>query len=447
MENRVINYIKENRIFDKGDKVVVGVSGGADSLCLLTILNGISDELNLTICAVHVNHHIRGVEADADQEYVEDYCKKLDIPCKVCHIDAKQLAIDNKCSEEEAGRNARYKAFYDEMERTNANKIAVAHNLNDNSETIMFNLFRGTGIKGMTGIPITRGEIVRPIMCLSRSEIVEYLGNKGITYRTDSTNLSEDYSRNKIRNRVLPYLAQNINSNVVNNITKTGNEFREIEDYLFNETKSKYNELAVETADKVFIRDCISEVHPAISSRVVRMAIDKVEGKLKDIGRIHIEMILDLLSKNTGAVVNIPYGIDAKREYQGISVYKETCKAEVQNNPSLDMKMVDISDIKENVPELLYTKWIDCDKIKNELVLRKRLPGDYIVVDMKGSRKKLKDYFINEKIPRENRDDIMVVADGNHIVWIIGYRISSHYKITEETKKILKIEYRENIEE
>lgn len=458
MEKKVLKFIEENKMLQCGDSVVLGVSGGADSLCLLVLLNEFAKDMNLTLTVVHVNHHIRGKEADEDQKYVEDFCRKLKVDCRVFHIDAVKLAEEMKCSEEEAGRIARYRIFEETLNEIKGDKIAVAHNLNDCSETILFQLFRGSGIKGLTGIQAVRNNIVRPILCLTRDEIEEILQAREISFCTDSTNLSEDYTRNKIRNRVIPYIEENINSNASLNVVKAGSELTEIEDYLEKET-GKLFEIYVEEQNKSFlIKKDVYNLHPVIKKRIVRRVISRLSGKLKDVTRIHVEIALELFDKGTGCKVNLPYGIVAERKYDGVSLCVETKSSDEQKNAVKEtviyrngvifeneyvaVKKEKCANFGENVPEIMYTKWIDCDKIKDSLVLRTRQTGDYITIDDNGKTKKLKDYFINEKIPKDKRDEILLVADGHHIVWIIGYRMSSSYKLSKDTSEVLRISYK-----
>ena len=458
MEKKVLKFIEENKMLQCGDSVVLGVSGGADSLCLLVLLNEFAKDMNLTLTAVHVNHHIRGKEADEDQKYVEDFCRKLRVDCRVFHIDAEKLAEEMKCSEEEAGRIARYRIFEETLNEVKGDKIAVAHNLNDCSETILFQLFRGSGIKGLTGIQAVRNNIVRPILCLTRDEIEEILQAREISFCTDSTNLSEDYTRNKIRNRVIPYIEENINSNASLNVVKAGSELTEIEDYLEKETGKQF-EIYVEEQNKSFlIKNDVYNLHPAIKKRIVRRVISQLSGKLKDVTRIHVEIVMELFDKGTGCKVNLPYGIVAERKYDGVSLCVETKSSDEQKNAVKEtviyrngvifenkyvaVKKEKCANFDENVPEIMYTKWIDCDKIKDSLVLRTRQTGDYITIDDNGKTKKLKDYFINEKIPKDKRDEILLVADEHHIVWIIGYRMGSSYKLSKDTSEVLRISYK-----
>lgn len=443
-----------------GDSVVLGVSGGADSLCLLIMLHKIAQEYNLTLTVVHINHHIRGQEAEEDQKFVEDFCQGQNIRCRTFHIEVKKLAEERKCSEEEAGRMARYEVFERVLEEEHADKIAVAHNRNDDSETILFHLVRGTGIKGLTGIMPVRDKIIRPILCLTRKEIEQYLLENRYSFRTDSTNMENVYTRNKLRNQVLPYLEENINSNTVVNIAQAGNDLAEIEEYLSFCTEEAAAGCVKKSKKGYLLQNSAKELHIVIQKRIIRSMIQLLSGKLKDVTRLHVNKVLELFEKNTGRSVDLPYGIRAERTYDGICLYLLAAEEEkigndmvetviykkgvIVPNPYVDVVMETQEVSGKNVPEMCYTKWIDCDKIKDTLVVRKRQTGDYITINDKGRTQKLKDYFINEKIPKDIRDEILLVADGNHIVWVAGYRLGSAYKITESTTKVMRLTYKWN---
>ena len=336
----------------------------------------------------------------------------------VSHINMVQLAQEMKCSEEEAGRIARYEIFEKILVKENGNKIAIAHNLNDNCETILFNLCRGTGIKGLSGIRASRDSIIRPIMCLTRGEIEEYLDRNNIAFRTDSTNLEDDYTRNRLRHHVISYIEENINSNAAVNIVKAGNDLSEIEEYLEMETEKQISGYVIIDEEACLIKDEVIQCHTVIQKRIIRSMINLLSGRLKDITRSHVESVLELFEKNTGRKVELPYQIVAKRDYKGVSlavsskedkdsendfsdavIYKE---GKVYFNKYITAIMETDKSFDQNVPELVYTKWIDCDMIKDGLVVRKRQPGDYLSIDNQGNTKKLKDYFINEKFQMTN---------------------------------------------
>lgn len=450
MVNKVLDFIKQNKILEYNDSVLLGVSGGADSICMLHILNELKDEMSLNLLVVHINHMIRGEDAQKDANYVKHTCDVLNISFKQVNIDVPALVKNSGMSEEEAGRQARYETFVKIAEECNINKIAIAHNLNDNSETILFNLFRGTGIKGLTGIPVRRDKIVRPLLCCTRAEIESYLKEKNIEYCTDATNAETEYTRNKIRIELLPYIKKNINQKAEYNIVNASESLEEISNFMEQETENAYEMYVNENllSKKGFF------LHPAIFNMLIRKMIENQAGKLKDVTKNHVQSVAKLKDMEVSKRVSLPYGLIAEKTYDGIIIknnkknflkqINETLfiNGKICNNNKVQVSLETSAVDTENIPELVCTKWFDCDKI-TELTLRNRQEGDYIVIDDSGSRKKLKDYFINEKVPREERDKILLIADGSHIVWIIGYRISAHYKVTKLTSNIIKITYKE----
>ncbi len=448
MIQKVLKYIRDNQILEYGDSVVLGVSGGADSICLLHVLYTLKEKLGLKLCVVHVNHHIRGESAEQDAEFVKNFCNKLSVNFVQVDVDVPAIAKEKGLSEEEAGRNARYDAFNEIADAYGANKIAVAHNLNDNSETILFNLVRGTGVKGLIGIPAKRKMIIRPLLSCTREEIEEYLIKEGLSYRTDETNLLTEYSRNKLRLDVIPYLKENINEKAEYNIVNAAQNLGEIFDFVNKEVKNAYDEYVT---GNIFHKAGF-EIHIALQREIFRKMIKKQAGQLKDITRKHINSITELASMEVSKQIDLPYGLAATRVYEGIRIApkvfgekRETEITLIKNGKITPDKNVEITMETEefsldNIQELVYTKWLDCDKI-HSLVLRNRQKGDYLVIDSKGKRKKLKKYFIDEKIPKQERDNMLLLADGNHVVWIPGYRISAYYKVSEMTKNIIKITY------
>ena len=450
MMKKVEKFITDNEIFKHGDSVLLGVSGGADSTCLLYVLNDLKEKFDLKLLVVHVNHGIRGEEADRDAMHVKKMCEKLNVPFRLKEIDVPSISKETGKSEEEAGRDARYATFFEIAKEINADKIAVAHNLNDNSETILFNLFRGTGIKGLMGIPVKREKIVRPLLCCTRKEIEEYLKTKGIEYQNDSTNSDTEYSRNKLRLDVIPYIKKNINEKVEYNIVNAANNLSEIYEYINSQADMTYKEYVIHD---IIINEA-EKLPAAILSEVIRKQIYKIAGKLKDITRVHVQSVKELLKMEVSKKIELPYNLVAIKKYEGVEItqVKETenhvilpeqtliKENKIYSVPNMEIMPEKADFDRENIEELLYTKWFDYDKI-DRLVLRTRKPGDYIVIDDNGRTKKLKEYFINEKIPREERDKVLLLADGNSIVWVLGYRISAKYKVTKDTKNIIKISY------
>ena len=451
MKKKVLEFIRKNKLVKKGNSVVLGVSGGADSICMLKLLSDLQKRLGISLYVLHINHMIRGEEADMDAAFVKKICTKFKVPHRVINVDVPAFAEREGLSEEEAGRYVRYSEFSKYAYEVGATKIAVAHNSNDNAETVLMNLARGTGIKGLGGIPPKREmedangnvlEVIRPILCLSRKEIEDYLNENEIEYRNDSTNDSTDYTRNKIRLEIMPLL-ENINDNAMQNITNASNELADTSDYIEKDVDEAYEEFVTEEGGKLFLSDESFAIDPIVLTGVIRKMIEHLAGKLKDITRIHVGDVVSLSEKQVGKKIDLPYSIVAEREYEGISLSCESNEAELETHSKEVIISFEEDDFDRNhIEELKYTKWLDYDKI-DDVVVRTRQKGDYIVIDGDGATKKLKKYFIDEKIPRRERDEVLLVADGNHILWVVGHRISEDVKVTADTKKVVKLEYKD----
>jgi tRNA(Ile)-lysidine synthase len=470
MLRSVKDYINKYKMIEKGDRIVVGVSGGADSVCLFYVLKELCKEVDAEIIVAHINHGLRGAEADRDQMYVANLCREWDIDFHCRTYNVKELARTEGISEEEAGRNVRYKTFMEICKNNMCNKIAVAHNKNDNAETVLFHLVRGTGLKGLTGIEPCRkstsdfGEItiIRPILCLERYEIENYLQIQGISYQTDSTNLTEDYSRNKIRNRVLTYISKEINSGVISNINGAAAQLREIEDYLKDNIESRFQVLVKVENERYFIPAELFEMEPLVIQKgILKKILEYLAGSSRDIEAKHVEDVRGLLGKQVGRYIHLPYSIIAEREYNGIKLYnyQEDAQHAITKPtivpvlapipgeiylPAVRKKLVTMLITykkSEPIPKSGCIKWFDYDKIENAVEIRSRKKGDYFQINSSGGRKKLKDYFIDQKVPQKMRDNQILIADGNHIMWIVGEldRISEKYKVDETTDKILLI--------
>ena len=474
---KVRKYMEQFNMAEKGESVIVGISGGADSVCLYKILLELKKYFDIDIIAVHIHHGIRGDEADRDMNFVENMCKNDGVKFKCYKYNVPEYAKANGLSEEEAGRTLRYKAFDEVAKELISNgrsvKIAVAHNRNDSAETFIHNLCRGSGLKGLAGIPYKNGSIIRPVLCLTREEIERYLSEHNIAHIDDSTNFTEDYTRNKIRHRVLPYLNENINDNSISHICQAADELREIEDYLSEITNYAYENIVSEHNNCIYInRKALADEKEIIQKRVVRVCIEKAAGKLKDITRKHIEDVIDLCDRQTGRYIMLPYGIIARVQYENIILERENInKIRDEKNiekdirkdgvytlgdEEFDVRIIDVEKEKINIKFLinqlknyqnLYTKCFDYDKIQFTVQLRYRESEDYLVINAKGQRKKLKSFFVDNKIPAEKRGMIPVFADGSHIIWIVGHRISEEYKVTEDTRHLLiisRLERKEN---
>ena len=468
---RVFEYCNRHHMLQRGDSVVLGVSGGADSVCLLFVLLELKRELDLSLHVVHVNHGIRP-EAAEDAAYVKELCDTYGLPFYLYERDIPAIAKKIGCSEEEAGRQVRYEAFGEVMREQECTKVAVAHNSNDRAETMLFHLFRGTGLTGLGSIRPVREYIIRPILCLSRAEIEAYLEEKRVAYRHDSTNDSDEYTRNKIRHNILPYAEQEIVQGCITNMNRTADILAETENYIEEQVqKAKEHCIVMEKQTDLQYTICIQNFlkeHQMIQKRLLLQLLKTLSPMHRDIAAIHVEDVLSLFHRSGNRSLHLPYGIVCYRQYEQVILERPR---EAIGSRQFEPVMADISTLSEeelciplgygrhmylkvirsgkdgrfsqDIPQNQYTKWFYCDKIKECLVVRNRCKGDYLCI--KGQEnlqhKKLKDYMVAEKIPRAQREEIPLLAEGDHVLWLVGYRISEYYKISAATERILQVRF------
>ena len=400
--NKVKEFIKEKNLIQNGDHIIIGVSGGADSVYLLLILNELRESMNLTITVVHINHMIRR-EAVDDQKFVQDLCGQLLIPCKIFEIDVKQIAKREKMSLEEAGRKARYDAFAKTMKKYNADKIAIAHHQNDQAETFLYRVVRGTGIYGAGAMREKDGNLIRPLLCVKKEEIVKYLKEAGQAWVEDASNQDDAFARNQIRNQVIPRLEM-INEQAVEHIGWLCEDIKEVTTYLTDQIEES------------FLR-CAKPIGQGFEINCDQLLLENHWIQKQVLKKVLV----------------------AEKNYQYIKVQKGNISDKQEmTGKILCEEVTDLTNIVEND----CIKIIDYDRIETGVQLRCRKPGDFFTFGKDQKRKSLSRYFIDEKIPRQLREEIPLVADGSHIVWIVGRRISEYYKIKESTKRYLKLEFK-----
>ena len=454
---RVRAFAEKNRIFDACSLVVAGISGGGDSMAMLDLLQRMQKEYGYELRVVHVNHGIRGEEAERDQKLVEKICNDRGICFQAYVYDVPALSVQWKNGLEEAGRKVRKESFCKEMEKADGvdsgrKVIALAHNKNDLAETMLHHLCRGTGLRGLSPMKPRKDGIIRPVLCLERREIDEYLKERQIPCALDSTNLEDEYTRNRIRHHLIPVLESEINERAVSHMTETAELIGQAEMYLSEQGKSLAEK--ARTKEKCFLfEDVFFKKEEILQKYAIREAIEQLAGHCRDLSMLHIKKVIDLYGSRTGTMISLPFAILAERTYEGIrlSVKKKETKKE-KNEYRLpvpgemecmygkfETKIFAWSDQK--ICEKKYTKWLDYDKIKYDISVRTRREGDYLIVNSAGQRKKISRCMIDEKIPRELRDEVPLAAVGNEILWLVEGRINERYKITSETKNVLEIKY------
>lgn len=449
LEKIALETIEKYNLISNNDHIIVGVSGGADSISLLHFLNKIKEKLSLKITAVHINHRMRGEESNEDNNFVIEFCKNLNISLKCfsynIYSESKKLSLNV----EETGRKYRYDSFQNVLKEENASKIAIAHNKNDNAETIIMRFFRGSGMKGLSGIPFKRNHIIRPFLNCTRNDIEKYCISNNLSYRNDSSNNMDIYTRNKIRLNLIPYLKEKINPNIVDNLVNMSTIFKEENEFLDNIAKEALKNIII---SKSIEYTCINiellkNYDKVIQKRIIRICISKFNKELYNISLKHINMILDLLYKQTGKLINLPNNINIYIEYSNLFICKNTNKLSLSYNYNLiiDEKLY-IKEInkfillsKKNVnyrffSTKVYTISLDYDKIKNGLYLREKKPGDKILLN--GMNKKLKNLFIDLKIPANNRSLYPILLHENEIIGVLGLFISDNYKYIKSNDNV-----------
>ena len=305
MREKILETIKKYNMIENGEKVVLAVSGGPDSICMLDILNDIKNDvtidINFEIVVAHVNHMIRK-EAEEDEKYVKKYCEEKQIEFYSKSIDVQKMANNNKIGVEEAGRKARYDFFDEILEKANAQKIAIAHNKNDKVETVLMHILRGSGINGLKGIEAKRGKYIRPLIECERNEIEEYCSKKNLQPRIDKTNFENEYTRNKVRNLLIPYIQKEFNPNLIQTIDRLSNLVAEEENYMDKQVENVYKELLISEKEKeIQLNLKIFNIQEkVIKSRVILYTITRLFGNSKGLEKIHIEDIIKLCSNNIG---------------------------------------------------------------------------------------------------------------------------------------------------
>ena len=459
MLKKVRDYMREHEMTAPGDAVIVALSGGADSVCLLTVLKQLATP-EFLLRAVHVHHGIRGAEADRDEAFAQKLCESLSVPLCVAYCHVPAYAAEHGLSEEEAGRILRYQVlekeagkWEQELPAGSRVKIALAHHRDDNAETILHHLLRGSGLTGLAGIRPVQGRRIRPLLCVGREEIRAYLEAGHISWCEDSTNQSPDYTRNRIRSQVLPLLKTAVNEQAEEHILQAGQIIGQADAYLRQQAEEIWQEAVCgREEDLAAIPLTAFARQPEIlKTYLTRHMLDQLHPGWKDIGSRHFTAIAELAGKPVGSRLDLPGGLMARTGYETLEIVRKTerevsvktesgADGEIhgrQTVPELHMTVFSRQKDQE-IPKNQYTKWFDYDKIKGTLSVRTRRTGDYLILPSGGS-KTIARYMIDEKIPKEKREQILLLAEGSHVLWVVGFRISEYYKIEEHTENILQV--------
>jgi len=454
---KIKQFINVNNLISKGDKIVIGVSGGPDSLCLLHILNEIKQEYELNLVVAHVNHNLRE-EAKFEADFVEEISNSLGLEFYLANVNIEELSKEKKKSCEEVAREYRYNFFNEIVKKTNATKIAVAHNLNDNAETILMHIIRGSGIEGVKGISVKNNIIIRPLLSTTRDEIEKYCMDNSLTPMIDKTNFETIYTRNKVRNKIIPMLNE-INPDVLSSITRLGNILSEEDEFISDYIDKIYNDIKIEEKCTKISKSKFINLRKGLQRRILRKAICEFKGDLIDISYKSLEnAISSILTSKNGNIIKIANGIKILVNYdilEFIEKFEKSNEFEYELNVPGEtyIKELDIlvnAEIKNanEVEDFIKSpnkKFFDIEKTGKKLYVRNRRFGDSILLNGLNGTKKLKDFFSDLKIPTQERNEIPILVNEKDIIWIMGYRTSKKFLKDKNTKEVIILNYGKNI--
>lgn len=455
---KFLKTIKKYSMISKGDRILIALSGGPDSVALLYSLAFIREKYSLDLYSIHINHRIRGEEADRDEEFSVFISNKFNIPCAVVKIDVPAKAKELKISEELAGRQVRYDEFQKYAFKINASKVATAHHADDRTETIFMRIIRGTGSIGFSGIlPVRENFYIRPLLDISKSEILSLLSAENLSFCEDKTNRSSDYFRNKIRNELIPII-KDCNPNINKTISDMASILSEEGDFISTVAKREFLSVSHEKEDKIYLDlEKIKKLHIALLRSLIKITLLKI---CSDIDFDSCESVISLIDSEVGKKIVLK-DVEVFRDYDSlIFSHRRNNKEDnifyekiFENGLFVDSAGIAFySNILTVLPDCILeggmTAVFDYDKISFPIYIRFRKNGDYFIpFGMKG-KKKLKDFFSDEKVPLNLREKVPLLVDSSSkILWVTGYRISNLVKVTDSTKKFFIVRAEKKVKE
>jgi tRNA(Ile)-lysidine synthase len=467
-EPRVLHFIQEQQLITRGETLVVAVSGGPDSVCLLYILSGLRKELGIELHIAHLDHQLRSAESDADAEYVTALARRLGIPATIESHDVRSYRLQHHVSLEEAAREVRYTFLAGVAKDIGAELVAVGHTADDNVETIRMHLIRGSGTRGMRGLlPVSRWQsknnsltIIRPLLELSREETIAYCRRHHLRPRTDTSNLSPEPFRNKIRHYLLPELRK-YNPQIAGALLRLARTASDDLDFIETEAHRLWNKVArTESGSVVIDKKSFLALPPALKRHLLRASIESLLVNLKDIEASHIEDILDALDKPAGKVIGLPYGLNFTIEYDRYLMSPDSAslcpfpdlesefELKIPGKTSASGWDIEAAIISPSAVEVKsgevndFVACFDFDRTGGKLSVRRRLPGDRFQPLGMNQPKKLNQFMINARIPRAWRRRIPIVCSVGQILWVVGWRMDERVKVTEKTRKVLRLKFK-----
>jgi len=444
---QMTDYMQAHHMTEPGACVLVALSGGPDSVALLHLLHRYSKQTELRLCAAHLHHGIRA-KADEDAQFVTALCDTLGIPLRIQRRDVPAMAQKQHISIELAARQARWDFLFDAAAQMGCSRIATAHHMDDQAETVLLRLIRGTGIAGLAGMRPVENQCIRPLLWAQKTQLLTYLQEQALTYCTDETNGDETIARNYVRHTLLPHM-ERLNPQVRSALARTAEQMRLHDGALQAQTRQFLAQCPPPEGDSYLLPAtqllCLEE---ELFSRVIRAAAAQL-GVQQDIGAVHIQAIYRLCQNQTGTALNLPHGLRASRQYDTLRIERNFPRVPIhQQFPACVpgdtllgeqlLRIVPVARPRQlQAPDIWY---VDADRLPHDLCVRTRHSGDVVHPLGAPGSKKLKDYLIDRKVPRDARDDIWLLASENIILWAEGLCISHQVRVQPDTKRILSIQ-------
>ncbi len=460
-KERLKNNLNKNNLISNNNRLLLGVSGGPDSLTMLDLFTKIRDNFNLELMVFHLNHLFRK-KANKEAEYVKKICAKKDVTPIIQIHDVPEYVRGNNLSPEEGARKIRFKYLKEIFQKNNIDKVCLAHNKDDLVETVLLNIFRGCGLKGLKGIEddiiIDGMEIIHPLLIFFRSEIIDYCDSNNLEPVYDPSNKSDLYSRNRLRNNIIPIIEEQINSNAKQVVTRMTETIKEDYNFIKQYSNDKFKELLIENDNWKYILKLteMKSLHPSIVKRIINIIIKKLKGNIDNFYYKHYNDIMKFIeAKETGDILDLPDNINIKISYDKLIIMKGTFSKIEEYSKLIEDEGEYLLPYNQKLKFEIIPKrldWrnykdkniclIDFNKVEFPLKVRNRRNGDtFIPLGMDG-HKKVKDFFIDKKVPGYMRDKIPIVFDGKgNLLWICGYRMDERIKLGKSSQKTILIKY------
>ena len=448
IEQKFLKFIDEKKLIDIGDKVLTAFSGGPDSVFLLFLLHKYQKRLGIEVSAVHINHSLRGAAANEDESFCREFCSDRKIEFTAVKKNVKSFAAKNGYSLEEAGRIIRYREFGKLLKQKKLDKIATAHNAGDNTETVLLNVIKGTGLDGISGIPARRDNIIRPVLCFTKDEILTYLSSNKIHYRIDKSNEESDFDRNFLRNKILPLIREKLNPSIDNALLISSENFGNIKDYILANEIKVFGNIGKDSSGSLIIPvEDLRKADKTLRGMLLKNILGRELGI--QVYSYDIKKVLSLESAQTGRKIELSGGIIVFREREHLkfisgSAAENNFEAEIRIGETINIPVGKLTIKSCDKGSLVYSnnknkEYISADSVSDEFKIRSWKEGDsFQPLGLKGT-KKISDFLNEQKVESSGKKNHLILLNKNKVVWVIGLRIDDRFKITSSTQKILEL--------